>query len=114
FLVQLPLYFALYTFFDYWTHRIDHGRYFWPLHRYHHAAEDFCVVNSERQHPAQFVGIFIINLPLAVLGANPTVMIYVNVLVSTIGLLIHSRIDSNWGWFGRWVIQSPTHHRLHH
>ena len=114
FLVQLPLYFSLYTFFDYWTHRLDHWKYFWPLHRYHHAAEEFCVVTSERQHPAQFAGIFVINLPLAVCGANPAVMIWVNVLVSAIGLIIHSRIDSDWGWLGRWVIQSPNHHRLHH
>jgi sterol desaturase/sphingolipid hydroxylase (fatty acid hydroxylase superfamily) len=41
-------------------------------------------------------------------------MIYVNVLVVGIGFLIHSKIDSDWGWFGRWVIQSPNHHRLHH
>jgi len=31
-----------------------------------------------------------------------------------IGFLIHSKIDSDWGWFGRYVIQSPVHHRLHH
>lgn len=114
FLVQLPLFFFVYTFFDYWTHRIDHWKYFWPLHRYHHAAQEFCVVTSERQHPAQFVGVFLINVPLAVLGADPAVMVYVNVLVSALGLIIHSRIDSDWGWFGRWVIQSPNHHRLHH
>ncbi len=114
FLVQLPLFFFVYSFFDYWTHRLDHSRYFWPLHRYHHAAETFCVVTSERQHPAQFAGVFLINVPLAVLGADPVAMLYVNVLVSTLGLIIHSRIDSDWGWVGRWVIQSPNHHRLHH
>lgn len=114
FLIQLPLYFAAYTFFDYWTHRLDHWKYFWPLHRYHHAAQEFCVVTSERQHPAQFVSVFLINLPLAVLGADPAVMIYVNVIVSAIGLLIHSNIDSDWGLIGRWFIQSPNHHRLHH
>lgn len=114
FMVQLPLYFAAYTFFDYWTHRLDHWKYFWPLHRYHHAAQEFCVVTSERQHPAQFVSVFVINLPLALLGADPAVMIYVNVIVSAIGLLIHSNIDSDWGLVGRWLIQSPNHDRLHH
>lgn len=114
FLAQLPLYFAAYTFLDYWTHRLDHWKYFWPLHRYHHAAQEFCVITAERQHPAQFVSVFVINLPLAVLGADPAVMIYVNVIVSAIGLLIHSGIDSDWGFIGRWIIQSPNHHRLHH
>ena len=50
FLVQIVLFFYLASFFDYWTHRIDHTRFFWPIHRYHHSAEDFCVVTSARQH----------------------------------------------------------------
>ncbi len=31
--LQVVLYFFVYTFFDYWTHRVDHSRWFWPLHR---------------------------------------------------------------------------------
>lgn len=114
FILQLPLYFAVYSFFDYWTHRTDHTKFFWPLHRYHHSAEDFGVVTSVRQHPATFTAIFLVNLPLAILGAPPEVMIYVNVLVVGIGLVIHGKIDANWGWVGRWLIQSPNHHRAHH
>ncbi|HWA60412.1 MAG TPA: sterol desaturase family protein [Caulobacteraceae bacterium] len=116
--MPLPLavvfWFFVYTFFDYWTHRIDHMRLFWPLHRYHHSAEDFSVLTSARQHPAAFTPIFIINLPMAVLGASPEAMIFVNVITIGLGFLIHSRIDSNWGWIGRWIVQSPNHHRLHH
>jgi sterol desaturase/sphingolipid hydroxylase (fatty acid hydroxylase superfamily) len=112
--VQIAAYFGVYSFFDYWTHRLDHSRYFWPLHRYHHAADDFCVVTATRQHPAAFTGIFFVNIPMAILGASPAAMICVNVLVITLGFLIHSRIDTNFGWVGRWIIQSPNHHRLHH
>ena len=113
-LVQVVLYFLVYTFFDYWTHRLDHTRVFWPLHRYHHSASDFGVITAGRQHPAAFTGLFVVNLPMAILGAPADVMIYVNVLVVGIGFLIHSKIDASWGWVGRWVIQSPNHHRLHH
>ena len=112
--LQIALYFAIYSFFDYWTHRVDHTRYFWPLHRYHHAAQDFCVINANREHPAAIVSLFLINLPMATLGATPAVMIYVNVTVTALGFIIHSRINSDFGWFGRYVLQSPTHHRLHH
>lgn len=112
--LQVVIYFYVYTFFDYWTHRLDHTRFFWPIHRYHHSAEDFCVVTSARQHPATFSAIFVINLPLAILGATPSVMIFVSVVVTTVGFLIHSQLQSDWGWVGRWVIQSPLHHRLHH
>ena len=112
--LQIAVFFFVYSFFDYWTHRIDHTPRFWPLHRYHHSAEDFAVVTSGRQHPAAFTAIFMVNLPLAVLGAPPEVMIYVNVLVVSIGFLIHSKLESDWGFAGRWLIQSPHHHRLHH
>ena len=112
--LQVAAYFGVYSFFDYWTHRLDHSRYFWPLHRYHHSADDFCVVTATRQHPAAFTGIFFVNIPMAILGASAAAMIYVNVLVVLLGFLIHSRIDTNFGWIGRWIIQSPNHHRLHH
>lgn len=113
-LVQVVFYFFVYSFFDYWTHRFDHTRFLWPLHRYHHSAKDFGVITSGRQHPAAFTGIFLVNLPIAIMGAPTGVMIYVNVLVVGIGFLLHSKIDADWGWFGRWVIQSPNNHRMHH
>ncbi len=112
--LQVFGYFWAYTFFDYWTHRLDHSKAFWPLHRFHHSTRDFCVITTLRAHPADFTALFLINLPMAILGAPVEVMITVNLIVTIIGLLIHSSIDSNWGWFGRWVIQSPNHHRLHH
>jgi sterol desaturase/sphingolipid hydroxylase (fatty acid hydroxylase superfamily) len=112
--LQVVVYFLVYTFFDYWTHRVDHSRWFWPLHRYHHSAEDFGVLTAARAHPAAFTPTVIINIPMAILGAPTDVMLYVNVLTLTLGFLIHSRIDSCWGWIGRWIVQSPNHHRLHH
>jgi sterol desaturase/sphingolipid hydroxylase (fatty acid hydroxylase superfamily) len=112
--VQVCAYFLVYSFCDYWSHRLDHTRYFWPLHRYHHAADEFSVVNATRAHPAAFTGVFLVNMPMAILGASAEVMVAVNLLVLGLGFLIHSRIDSDWGWIGRWVVQSPTHHRLHH
>jgi len=112
--LQVMIYFHVYSFFDYWAHRLGHTRWFWPLHRYHHAAEDFCVVNGARLHPAGFVGIFLLNIPMPLLGASPEVMIWVNVLTIALGFVIHSRMESGFGWAGRWLVQSPLHHRLHH
>jgi sterol desaturase/sphingolipid hydroxylase (fatty acid hydroxylase superfamily) len=111
---QVVVYFIAYSFFDYWAHRLGHTRLFWPLHRYHHAAEDFCVITGARSHPAGFVGLFLINLPMPLLGASAEAMIWVNVIVIALGFLIHSRIESGWGRIGRYLIQSPLHHRLHH
>lgn len=112
--LQVAVYFITYSFFDYWAHRLGHTRLFWPLHRYHHAAEDFCIINGARTHPAGFIGLFLINLPMPLLGATAEAMIWVNVIVIALGFLIHSRISSGWGWIGRNLVQSPLHHRLHH
>jgi sterol desaturase/sphingolipid hydroxylase (fatty acid hydroxylase superfamily) len=113
-LLQVTIYFTAYSFFDYWAHRLGHTRLFWPLHRFHHSAEDFCVVNGARIHPAGFAGIFFINIPMPLLGATPQAMIWVNVCTIVLGFIIHSRLQSGFGWVGRYVIQSPLHHRLHH
>ena len=111
---QVLVYFYAYTFFDYWAHRASHSRLFWPLHRYHHAAQEMCVINGGRLHPAGFLGIFFLNIPMPLLGASVEAMLWINVLVTVLGFLIHSRLDSDFGWIGRHVVQSPLHHRLHH
>ena len=112
--LQVIVYFTVYSFFDYWAHRLGHSKYFWPLHRYHHSAEDFSVLNAVRIHPAGFAGIFFINIPMPLLGATPEAMIWVNVATVMLGFVIHSRMESGFGWLGRYIIQSPLHHRLHH
>jgi sterol desaturase/sphingolipid hydroxylase (fatty acid hydroxylase superfamily) len=110
-----PLYFLLYTLFDYLAHRVDHSRYFWPLHRFHHAAEEFNVFTADRGHPASaFTQSGLKIFPLALLGVPPEAVIDIGMLIVVINYLNHSRIDWDFGWFGRYVIQSPLHHQLHH
>jgi sterol desaturase/sphingolipid hydroxylase (fatty acid hydroxylase superfamily) len=112
--VQVPLLFAVFSFFDYWNHRLDHSHYFWPLHRFHHAAEDFCVLTASRVHPALFTGVVSAVLPPLLLGASPDAVFDVTVCSALLRYMIHSRIDTDLGWIGRYLIQSPNHHRLHH
>jgi len=114
FALQVGIYFILYTFFDYWSHRFYHMPRFWPLHRFHHSAREFTLLTTFRQHPVDFLSAFIINLPLALLGASIEVLFCVSILVASLGMLLHSNIDSSWGWVGTYVVQSPNHHRLHH
>ncbi|QUD87462.1 sterol desaturase family protein [Phenylobacterium montanum] len=112
--VQFAGYFVLFSFFDYWGHRLDHTHWFWPLHRFHHAAEDFCVLNSVRTHPAVFTDLVAVVTPAVICGVQPETLVQVNFFVLVLRYLIHSRIDSTWGFVGRWLLQSPNHHRLHH
>lgn len=113
-IVQVAVLFLVFTFFDYWNHRIDHSHYFWPLHRFHHSADDFCVLTAVRTHPAMFTGVITAVMPAVVLGASPEAIVDLGLLTALLRYVIHSRIESDFGWIGRYVVQSPTHHRLHH
>jgi sterol desaturase/sphingolipid hydroxylase (fatty acid hydroxylase superfamily) len=113
-LFQTAVLFLLYTLFDYWSHRLDHSRVFWPLHRFHHAAESFSVLTAARVHPAMFTAVVGAVLPGVLLGSDHAALINVGLVIIIIRLVIHSRIESDFGWVGRWLVQSPLHHRLHH
>jgi sterol desaturase/sphingolipid hydroxylase (fatty acid hydroxylase superfamily) len=111
---QFAVSFIIYTFLDYWDHRLVHTRVFWPLHRFHHAATEFYVFTSVRVHPGDVTGAFITTGPLVLLGISPEVLLAVMVFRIYLGSIQHSQIPSDWGWFGRWIVYSPTGHRMHH
>ncbi len=112
--LQVVLLFVVYSFFDYWSHWLDHTKVFWPLHRFHHAAESFSVLTAARTHPAVFTALIGLTAPGILVSASPEALVDLNLFVIALRLLIHSRIDSDFGWIGRWCLQSPRHHRQHH
>lgn len=113
--LQCILYIPMMGFLDYWSHRLQHTRYFWPLHRFHHAAEDFYVLTSDRVHPADvwWRSVFFA-LPAAMLGAPAPLVAGYWIFGRLADYLRHARLDWDLGWFGRYIVQSPVHHRLHH
>jgi sterol desaturase/sphingolipid hydroxylase (fatty acid hydroxylase superfamily) len=111
---QFLIAFLIYSLLDYWDHRIAHMRVLWPLHRFHHAADEFYIFTSNRVHPADVSGTFIMIGPLVLLGVAPDVLVAVGVFRMYIGWVQHSKIPGDLGWFGRWVIYSPVGHRMHH
>lgn len=113
-LIQYTGYFLLVTFWDYWQHRLEHSRYFWPIHRYHHSADEFHILTSMRVHPATFSRVIAMTLPLAVVNAPPSLIAGTAFGATILRFIIHSRIDSDFGWIGRWLLQSPIGHRFHH
>ena len=112
--LQAPVLLLIFTFFDYWNHRLDHTSLFWPLHRYHHSADEFCIITASRVHPALFTSVVTVVGPAAVLSASGDAMLQTVILAGFVRNVIHSRIDSDFGFIGRWLIQSPNHHRRHH
>ena len=112
--IQLPLIYLMYTYLDYWTHRVGHMKTFWPIHRFHHAARDFYILTSVRVHPADLSSLFILSVPLMFVAPSVETLFLLFAWQSFLRMLIHSRIPSNWGWVGRWLVQSPMDHRMHH
>lgn len=114
--VAVPLFLLATDFVAYWTHRARHGfAWWWELHKYHHAAEEFNALTTARKHPLDAAAISVTNaIPVAVLGGTIEHYVAVQAILAVHAGLSHSMLDWRWGWFGKYVILSPVYHRVHH
>ena len=102
-------------FFGYWVHRIYHGKAFWRVHRFHHAAEELNFVTALRLHPVEALTRVLLPLsPLTFMHVPDSVLVTSVFAGSFINYCQHSEIDSDWGWVGRWIFGSPKVHQYHH
>jgi sterol desaturase/sphingolipid hydroxylase (fatty acid hydroxylase superfamily) len=114
-LLDSALAFLLFTFCDYWNHRLQHRAPLWPLHRIHHGATEFTVLTLWREHPAIAAVEPLIKLwPLVLFDIPAATVAVVGMVTIAYEHLIHSNLRWDWGWFGRWVLIPPMGHRLHH
>ena len=112
---HILLFLVLSDFLCYWQHRLMHRvPVLWRLHEFHHAAEEFNALTSTREHPLEkAINIAIMVVPALLLGLPTTEFAIVAIAFGAIGLVKHSAIPWH-GWFGRYVIQSPRDHLIHH
>jgi sterol desaturase/sphingolipid hydroxylase (fatty acid hydroxylase superfamily) len=101
---------------NYWKHRLMHCYApLWEIHKFHHSAVHMTMLTVLRDHPLDRVLVHGVSaLPIALLGYPPEQYLLVGLAVQALGYLKHSNFHSSWGWFGTWVIQSPSAHRVHH
>ena len=108
-------------FLNYIQHYILHKyNFWWQIHKVHHSAESFNVFTTLREHPLDkainfiptFICIGIFGYPISTIKS--TFWILLIAIYNSIGYIKHSNINSDWGWFGKYIIQSPIHHRAHH
>ena len=112
---DLALFIVVWSFFDYWNHRILHFYPFWYLHRMHHSATNMTLFTAPRNNPMSFVvEPFIRAWPFVILAPDPYALLIFGTLNHSYQILAHSRIASDWGWIGSWVLVSPAAHRVHH
>lgn len=86
----------------------------WQLHKIHHSATEMTMLTAFRDHPFfDFLNNFVRGLIMWMIGLEPPVIAIVISLKALQVMLIHSRVDSNWGPFS-WILTTPAAHRLHH
>ena len=49
------VYFLISTFVNYWQHRLQHSRWFWHLHRFHHSGTEYNIFTAFRINPAEMM-----------------------------------------------------------
>jgi sterol desaturase/sphingolipid hydroxylase (fatty acid hydroxylase superfamily) len=117
---EIALGFAIYwlaiSFVQYWGHRIMHTPLLWHLHRFHHAATELNIVTAFRTHPLEPVVLKPVLLvsPLIFFDVPPRILLIYFILGTVSDLLAHSQLSWHFGWIGRWAIQSPRVHQVHH
>ena len=92
-----------------------HTRLLWPIHRYHHSAEEFCTLTSIRSHPLEAA---MDALPsafaFALLGVPTGIAATLFTFKRFITAFHHSQFQGDWGWAGRWLLIAPRMHLIHH
>ena len=103
-------------FCKYWIHVIQHKwKVWWELHKFHHAAEEFNVITTSRDHPTDEAALAVaLAVPFALLGGKADQFLLLSVLFAMHAGLTHSMLPWKFGWIGRWILVSPIGHRIHH
>jgi sterol desaturase/sphingolipid hydroxylase (fatty acid hydroxylase superfamily) len=109
-------YLVLVDFFNYWNHRMFHQvGFLWEIHKFHHAATEMTVLTATRDHPVERIfGTLFVVLPVALLAPPSGEIFWLTLFVAAIGPIKHSGLDWGWSWFGKYVVQSPRAHWIHH
>jgi sterol desaturase/sphingolipid hydroxylase (fatty acid hydroxylase superfamily) len=111
----LVVLFVLVDFVEYWLHRTSHRvRLLWATHAVHHSATSFNLTAAVRigwTGPLSGVAFFF--LPLALIGFHPLAIMAMVVLNLFYQFFLHTEHAPRLGAL-EWVLNTPTHHRVHH
>lgn len=100
----------------YWYHRIAHrSRFVWAEHVNHHSSQHYNLSTALRQSwTGTFTGMFILRVPLVLIGFHPAVIAFVGGLNLVYQFWIHTEaIDRMWKPI-ELIFNTPSHHRVHH
>lgn len=107
--------FMLVDLAGYWFHRAAHSvRIMWATHAVHHSSTSFNLTAAVRLGwTGPLSGAVLFFLPLAILGFHPLAIIAMVVLNLLYQFFLHTEYAPRLGPL-EWVLNTPTHHRVHH
>ena len=100
----------------YCYHRIAHRvRWVWAEHVNHHSSQHYNLSTALRQSwTGQITGMFILQVPMVLLGFHPAVIAFVYGFNLVYQFWIHTEaIGTMWRPF-EFIFNTPSHHRVHH
>lgn len=115
-LLQGLAFFALFDFFYYWFHRLQHvWPALWAQHKLHHAERSLNVTTGQRHHWLEEpLRVFLVFLPLSIVfDIQPPTITWLWSLLLLWGYAIHLNLRLPFGPLTP-VVCGPQLHRLHH
>jgi alkylglycerol monooxygenase len=102
-------------FMFYWWHRASHVvNVLWAVHAVHHQSEDFNLAVALRQPVFEPITWFFFYIPLAVIGVPVEVFLAAYALDLLYQFFIHTELVRKLPRPLEWVLNTPSHHRVHH
>ncbi len=102
-------------FMFYWWHRASHViNVFWAVHAVHHQSEDFNLAVALRQPAFEPISWFFFYIPLALIGVPVEVFLGAYALDLLYQFFIHTELVDKLPRPLEWVLNTPSHHRVHH
>jgi alkylglycerol monooxygenase len=99
----------------YWSHRLSHGiNLLWAGHVVHHSSEEYNLAVALRQSSIHGLFTWVFYLPLALAGVPPLMYVSCYSLNLLYQFWIHTRAVGRLGRVAEAVLNTPSHHRVHH
>ena len=99
----------------YWSHRCAHEiNILWAGHVVHHQSEEYNLPVALRQSALHGLMSWIFYVPLAVIGVPWRMFVACNAINLVYQFWIHTRAVGTLGRVTEYVMNTPSHHRVHH
>jgi sterol desaturase/sphingolipid hydroxylase (fatty acid hydroxylase superfamily) len=107
--------FVLVDFCYYWSHRYAHEiNILWAGHVVHHSSEEYNLPVALRQSALHGLMSWVFYVPLAFAGVPWRMFVACNALNLIYQFWIHTRAVGRLSPVGEYLLNTPSHHRVHH